>query len=53
MITELLIRGRKLNISLIFIAKPYFPVPENYYCKTKFVLVIDTTPVSDNLLERM
>ena len=26
--TELFIRGRKLNISLVFITKPYFAVPE-------------------------
>ena len=28
-VTELFIRGRKLNISLVFITKPYFAVPRN------------------------
>ena len=28
-LTELFIRGRKLNISLVFITQSYFPVPEN------------------------
>ena len=27
-ITELLIRGRKLSISLVFITQSYFPVPK-------------------------
>ena len=28
-VTELFIRGRKLNISLVFIAQPYFKVPKD------------------------
>ena len=28
-ITELCIRGRKLNISLVFVTQSYFPVPKN------------------------
>ena len=28
-VTELFIRGRKLNISLVFITQPYFDVPKN------------------------
>ena len=28
-VTELLIRGRKLNISLVFITQSYFAVPKN------------------------
>ena len=28
-VTELFIRGRKLNISLVFITKSYFTVPKN------------------------
>ena len=28
-VTELFIRGRKLNISLVFITKSYFAVPKN------------------------
>ena len=29
-VTELLITGRKLNVSLVFIAQSYFVVPKNY-----------------------
>ena len=29
-VTELFIRGRKLNISLVFITKSYFAVPKKY-----------------------
>ena len=32
--TELFIRGRKQNISFVFITQSYFPVPKKY--KTKF-----------------
>ena len=28
-VTELLIRGRKLNISIVFITKSYFKVPKD------------------------
>ena len=28
-VTELFIRGRKLNISLVFVTQSYFPVPKN------------------------
>ena len=28
-VTELFIRGRKLNISLVFITQPYFTVPKD------------------------
>ena len=28
-VTELFIRDRKLNISLVFISQSYFPVPKN------------------------
>ena len=28
-VTELIIRGRKFNISLVFITQYYFPVPKN------------------------
>ena len=28
-VTELFIRGGKLNTSIVFITQPYFPVPEN------------------------
>ena len=30
-VTELFIRGRKLNISLVFITQPYFAVPKNAF----------------------
>ena len=33
-VTQLFIRGRKLNISLVFITQPYFAVPKK--CYTKF-----------------
>ena len=29
-LTELFIRGRKLNISLVFLTESYFTVPQNY-----------------------
>ena len=29
-VTELFIRGRKLNISLVFITQSYFAVPKKY-----------------------
>ena len=29
-LTELFIRGRKLNISLVFVTESYFTVPQNY-----------------------
>ena len=33
MVTELLIRGRKLNISLIFMTQSYFALPKKYEAK--------------------
>ena len=32
-VTELFIRGRKINISLVFITQSYFVVPKKYYNK--------------------
>ena len=32
-VTELFIRRRKLNISLVFITQPYFAVPKKYSTK--------------------
>ena len=29
-VSELIIRGRKLNISIVFITKSYFKVPKHY-----------------------
>ena len=43
-VTELFIRGRKLNISFVFIRKSYFAVPKNvrlnsaHYFSMKFLL---------------
>ena len=31
MVTELFVRGRKLNTSLVFITKSYFAVPQNIW----------------------
>ena len=32
-VTKLFTKGRKLNISLVFITKSYFAVPKKYYTK--------------------
>ena len=37
-VTELLIRGRKLNISLVFITQPYFKVPKDVRLNTSHLL---------------
>ena len=37
--TELLIRGRKLNISLVFIIQSYFHVPKNFRLNTTHFFV--------------
>ena len=39
-VTEVFIRGRKLNISLVFIAQSYFKVPENVRLNTTHFLVM-------------
>ena len=39
-ITELFIRGRKLNICLVFITQSYFPVPRNIMQNSTHHLVI-------------
>ena len=38
-VTELFIRGRKLNISLIFIAQSYFKVPKDVRLNTSHFLL--------------
>ena len=38
--TEFFIRGRKLNISLVFIAQSYFPVPKNFRLNSTHNLVL-------------
>ena len=39
MITELFIRGRKLNISLVFITQSYFKVPKNVRLNTSHFFI--------------
>ena len=39
-ITELFIRGRKLNISLVFITQPYFKVPKDVRINTTHFFII-------------
>ena len=38
-VTELFIRGRKSNISLVFITKSYFKVPKDVRLKTTHILL--------------
>ena len=38
-VTELFIRGRKLNISLVFITQSYFKVPKNVRLNTSHVFI--------------
>ena len=40
MVTELFIRGRKLNISLVFITQSDFPVPKNIRLNSKHYFVM-------------
>ena len=46
MVTELFIRGRKLNISLVFITQSYFGVPKNIRLNSIhcFVIKISNKP---------
>ena len=39
-ITELFIRGRKLNISLVFIAQSYFKVPQDVRLNSIHIFVM-------------
>ena len=41
-VTELFIRGRKLNISLVFVTQSYFPIPKDITLKhyTLFIMKI-------------
>ena len=39
-VTELFIRGRKLNISLIFITQSYFKVPEDVRLNTSHFFIM-------------
>ena len=38
-VTELLIRGRKLNISLFFVTQPYFKVPKDVRLNTNHIFI--------------
>ena len=40
-VTELFIRGRKLNISLVFITHSYFPVPKNIRLNSTLYFVME------------
>ena len=39
-VTELLIRGRKLNISLVFITQSYFAAPENIRLNSTYCFIM-------------
>ena len=39
-VTELFIRGRKLNISLVFITQSYFKVPKNVRLNTTHFFIM-------------
>ena len=39
-VTELFIRGRKLNISLVFIKQSYFAVPKNIRLNSKHYFIL-------------
>ena len=41
-VTELFIRGRKLNISLVFITKSHFPVPKNIRLNSTHYFILKT-----------
>ena len=38
-VTELFIRGRKLNVSLVFITQSYFAVPKNISLNSHTILL--------------
>ena len=40
LVTELFIRGRKINISLVFITQSYFKVPEDVRLNTSHFFVV-------------
>ena len=48
-VTELFIRGRKLNISLVFITQSYFTVSTKLYLITHQILTLKT--LSKNILQ--
>ena len=42
-VTDLFVRGRKLNISLVFITQSYFAVPENIRLNSTHYFIIKIT----------
>ena len=42
-VTELFIRGRKSNISLVFITQPYFSVPKNAILNSRHYFIMKIT----------
>ena len=40
-VTELFIRGRGLNISLVFITQSYFAVPENIRLNSTYYFIVE------------
>ena len=46
-VTELFVRGRKLNISLVFITQSYFKVPKDVRLNTTHLFIIDI-PIKEN-----
>ena len=51
-VTELLIRGRKINISIVFISQSYFKVPKDVRLNTThfFIMKIPNKRVNFNKL---
>ena len=53
-VTQLFIRGRKLNISLDFITQSYFAVPKNIRLNSTHYLIMKTaTRASANFLSKI
>ena len=40
LVTELFIKGRKLNISIVFITQPYFKVPKDVRLNSTYIFVL-------------
>ena len=47
-VTELFIRGRKLNISLVFITQPYFKVPKDVRLNTRHFFIAKKSLIKKN-----
>ena len=46
-VTELFIRGRKLNISIVFITQSYFKVPKEVRLNTPYLFIMKI-PIKEN-----